>query len=532
MFNITNASLFLVNMSRNINKLINENELSQKINKIGRNVFSYIYKNQNAMRVGIWSYLLIEASVFASEVISNANLYNLDTCQNIVCNLWRDNIENADFFSNTVEFRCNLSNPNYHPFYFLKNCMIELCNYTKSIELDREECSNFTEESKELFSTTELWNSICHKKVFRHDDIFKETIFINSCIKKLCNYINIFYIELDKNLYDLCHNINSEKINEFVLKLSKINHKLKIKIHEDNNWTSTNTIMSILSSTVINTVSVLGIINTEIVYHIIKNSTEHLNMPFRILGIRNMMTTILENIKSLTNQQVITDELLPKEGKISELFVETHTLVSELSDILDPTFSYLEYNKVVEENDIIDESKIGVISSDSLLKALLGGSHITNIQEEKSLCDSSKFIQEFIDDYKSSNLEGYDISAIQMNRLKHCLQNWQNAFCYYSNELFCKFPEPLDTNSGMLLIPNEQMNCMFSNLRELCYFLIDGLWCNWTLFLKTLPATENFFPNDTNCRWDFATLKIEENTENYQIQALGSCYNQTSFLKV
>lgn len=534
MFNITNLPLFLGNISRNLNKLINENEFPQKINKTVRNIFSYIHRNQNAVRVSIWSYVLIEASVFASEVISSANSYDLDTCQDMVCNLWRDNIENRDFFSNTVEFRCNLSNPNYHPYYFLKNCMIDLCNYTKSIELDREECSNFSEESNELFSTTELWNSICHKKVFRHNDIVKETTFINGCIKNLCNYINIFDIELDKNLYDLCRNINPQKINELLLKISKINHKLKIKTHEYNSWTSINTIISILFSTVTNTFSLLGILKAEIVHYIIKDSTKQSNMPFRILSIRNIMTSILQNIQSLSHEQVTRDQLVLTEGEISELFVETRNLLSELSDILDPTLSYLEDNKVIQEKAIIDNSNIGVISSDALLKALLGESHLTNIQGKKSLSDSRKFIQEFVDDYKYSYLEGHDISTIQMNRLKNYLENWQNAFCYYSNELFCKFPDPLDTNtiSGVYLIPTEQMNCIFSNLSQLCYFLINGLWCNWTLFLKTVPGTENFFSNNTDCPWDFVTLKIQENTENYEIQALGSCYNQTSFLKV
>lgn len=542
--NITNAKFCLINIATNFNKLIDENEILQRISKIGRNVFTYLHKNQNIVRASIWSYVLIEASVLASQSISTSDSYDLETCQNIVCNLWSDNIESRDFFSPTVEFRCNSSHPNHYAFDFLKECMIDLCQYGKNIELSWEGCSNFSQEPEELFSTNEIWNSICPKKTFRHNNIVKKITYINSCIKTFFNYTNIFQIKLDQNLYDLYENINVEKINQILFKLSKITDKLNMKIREDHSWTNVNTIMLMASSTVMNTVSFFGIINTGIMHSIINNSTQELSIYLRKLDIKNMMNRILENISLLNTMQIEIDQQLVKE-EISKIFIKVQNLISELYDVFASNFSYLEHNKIIQERPMSqddkinfienDDDKIGVISSDVLLKAILEGPRITNIPVVELLCDSKKIIQQFIDNNRLDNLEGEDIIAMQVNHLKHCLQNWQKAFCYYSNQLFCRLPEALDSNAKMLFIPHEQMNCIFPNLHRLCYFLIDGLWCNWTLLLEHFSETENFFSNNANCTWDFVTLKIQQSDmdiNSYQLQALGSCYNQTSFFRV
>lgn len=150
--------------------------------------------------------------------------------------------------------------------------------------------------------------------------------------------------------------------------------------------------------------------------------------------------------------------------------------------------------------------------------------------------DTKTFIQQFVDDLMFYTVEGYDIATIQADRLRQSFQTWQNAFCYYYNELFCRFPLVRHDDEISILIPDHHMDFIVSKqLRALCYLLLDDLWCNWTKFLEILSGTNSSTSVNTKCSWDHLTLKLYQDLENvnqYEVETVGLCYNQTVMVKV
>lgn len=252
--------------------------------------------------------------------------------------------------------------------------------------------------------------------------------------------------------------------------------------------------------------------------------------------------------------------------------MEVQHLITEVTETLEHSFSYHEHNRIGNNLGNIQEvGRIGIQSVASpaivplvgkgvegmLVKVVNGVAVVSelikcnkegdpilqnptnsSLENEVSIDTLKTFIQQFVDDLTFYSVEeGNDITTIQANRLKESLQRWYNAYCYYAEQLFCRFPLPTHKDQVVIFIPDDHIYSWISKkLSGLCYVFLDNLWCNWTIFLETLTEIKNTTDsNNTHCPWDHVVLKVEQDIQDahqYQIEALGSCYNQTLLLKV
>lgn len=568
---ISNVTLCENYIYENFDKLIRENGILRKIYNVTNSIFTYFHRNQNAVQTALWSYLFIELGGVASEIVLTEVEYNLNTCQDSVCRLWEQDGNARNLFSPGIEIRCNSSSPIYSPFDFLEKCTFELCNYAKKMNANLQWCSNFSDyittetNTDPLNSIPNLWSRLCPKKKFRHNSLIKEATYINSCIINLCSNIDILESTLKASLSNLCENLNTSKMDELLTRLTKVIHEAEKKAEEEVGWTKGNTLASIISSIATITSSVIATIITVITYRIAKSNGGLGNIASILNSLRDVTHGIVQTIERLTASQTLSN---PTDIAMNNFISEVRGLTSDVSEILEHSIVYHEnvmtVNQAISTNEVEGLGKIqatGIIGAGGtpikiMLESTAALINIVStsreeihsvIQENLTIfssenqnirINSKNFIQNFIDDSIFYALENSDIAATQADRLKYSLKIWQNAFCYYFNQLFCRFPLKNHINEIIILVPDNHINTLISKkLPGLCYYILENLWCNWGAFLNILSEKNHTISNGTYCLWDFVTLKIQENTtdhqiNHYRIEASGSCYNQTIMIKV
>lgn len=555
--------------------------IKERVYGVGKKALNCLVRNKYALALSLWSYVLIEASVFGLDQISTEGEYNLAKCRQVVCSIWKNSTEQRNLFSNTsnaLELRCDSSHPNYHAFYFFEECMNYLCDYVKNAGINLKACLDFnpyavTEASREeLHLTSELWNRLCPKKHFRHKNLISEATYINSCIISSCNYFDTFEVKLEPGLSELCENMNAPKLNELLAKLSKIIHHAEKKMEEDDGWSRANTVSAIIASVSTIAVSVIATVTTIFTYQMTKTHTLSSNIPSIIAALRGIANGALETTRALTNSQNLAGAMGSADIILNDFLVEVQHLITEVTETLEHSFSYHEHNRIGNNlGNIREVGKIGIQSlappaivplvstgvEGILVKVVNGVAVVSQLSKsnkaDNPILESSTdsplkskvsidrlktFIQQFVNDLTfPSSKEGRDIATTQANRLKESLERWQNAYCHYIEQLFCRLPLPIHKDQDIIFIPDDHIHSWITKkLSGLCYVFLDNLWCNWTMFLETLTDTNNtIHSNNTYCPWDHVVLKLKQDIQDahqYQIEALGSCYNQTLLLKV
>lgn len=589
MINTANISSYGSNLYENFYQLVRKTGITEQICDVVKGIFNYCNRHQNALQAFTWYCLFIEAGSLTFETTHD----NLDTCQDLVCHLWNTTNETRHLFSPHIEFRCNPSNPNYQPFYFVKECLSKLCEYAKQVNLNFAACVSYNnsvskEDSKpSLDLTYELWDKLCPKKHFRHPNLIKEATYINSCIASLCNYLNTFEVTVESELSDMCKHANTLKLNELLDRLSKLIHNSEKKLEEDDGWTRANTVTSIIASVATIAVSTIATITTVITYRLTRpTNVVPTDTPSVINGLRGIMRGVFETTRALGNIELRTGHLATENIAMNNLISEVRSLVSEVTEVVEHSFSYNTGNMEIESqagaqivtgafggvglgagiigtggtggtrgseisrtfletgktfqvirniSDFGQESTLPQFT-DQINSVLLDKINSSFPYHQNSINDTKTFIQQFVDDLMFYTVEGYDIATIQADRLRQSFQTWQNAFCYYYKELFCRFPLVRHNDETSILIPDHHMDFIISKqLRALCYLLLDDLWCNWTKFLEILSVTNSYSPVDTKCSWDRLTLKLYQDLQNvnqYEVTTIGLCYNQTLLVKV
>lgn len=323
-----------------------KNEIKHKICNIARNIFSYLQRNQHAIRAGLWSYLFIEGGIAASALITAEVVYDLDSCQNMICQQWNNSIENRNKFSSSIEFRCNPTSPNYHPFSFLDKCMNELCDYMAAIGKDLIGCRHFfnnsdTDSHEEAQAIpSQLWKALCPKVHLRHHHPMKELTVINSCIHNICNYYAQFKTEATKIIINFCENKNLDRLNDLVDRMGKIVHELEKKAEQEDGWTRTNTIASLVTSllSIIGAGFAIGI--TIVTY---KVQVKTANVRPILLNLRNMFPPIIEAVAALREEnEANTVEESQQIDAMNTFISEAQNLVCDLSEVITHSGSYEE----------------------------------------------------------------------------------------------------------------------------------------------------------------------------------------------
>ncbi|MGL4348458.1 MAG: hypothetical protein ACRCSV_03265 [Chlamydiales bacterium] len=191
-----------------------------------------------------------------------------------------------------------------------------------------------------------------------------------------------------------------------------------------------------------------------------------------------------------------------------------------------------EHTEINKENNILLKTveKLGTLTVAEKYKDIFNNDSIIY---SNPIFNEKDFIQQFVNDFKFEVFDWFDLITIQAERLREHVTNWNNAFCYYVSEmLFCRFPLREHSNETSIILPDNHIDyIIYKNLKILCYIILDNLWCNWSQFTQILLEKNYTAFNQTKCPWDFVGIRIHQYGDNYKIEAIGDCYNQTFFLK-
>lgn len=581
----TNEEVHLQFHSRN--RQIN---CKQKTCNIAKQVFHFLYQNQTALAVAIWSYVFIEVGVVASELaFGEKQISDLDSCRNILCNQWHENIDTRYKAPSHIEDRCNPSGHKDNSLYFFTECMNDLCEYMSAIGKKIYACTAIFNKSRteshsapitdsaeeESNFTLELWNKLCPKKKFRRKNDLRELAYLNKCIKKICRHSTIFKITLDKSVMDWCHNLSVDKLYKLLRKLTKLLDESQKKKPDE--WTQANIIGTLVTAVTGVIVGVTSVIGTVITCKAAKTASSMARtIPSLTSGLQSIVMGATETTKAIIEAGgAAGGESIP---------METLTVMSEVSEAIEHSLSYYSAEETALESgagnlgaksvgknmgsiagSIIQSvgTNVGATAlntgsvAGSIVKSILPGIGVSvrspageilksDIGEEANSNASNSVIdriekiqQEYLNDFVFGPLEDYNITERQTFRLKHSLSHWKNAFCYYQfpTNVFCRLPLPRHILETIILIPIENLRKVFSkNVPGLCYSFWKDLWCNWGKFFDILSIDRKVIANNNTCPWDQFVLTVEESSDNlYQIGSKireNGCYNETVMIRV
>lgn len=552
----------------NSHSSVKKNEIKQKVYNIATRFFRYILQNQHAIGIALWSYVSIEVGMAMSTLIPSEIVYDLESCENLVCQQWNKSIEDRNNFSSSIEFRCNSSLPNYQPFFFLENCLNDLCEYITTSGKNLNLCTDLFHQNSTNFNyeesgmTPELWNALCPKVHLRHLHPLKEIRSKYSCIENICNYYSIFNPVLDSTFIKFCENKNLEKLGKLVDRMQKLVHSLEKKIEEDDNWTRVSVVAGAIGGLIGIVGSIFSIALSVVAY---KGQSMNANIRPIVIGLKNMVSPVTETISAVTAEtSLLTGSSV---DPISNLLGEVQELMQDVSEVI----SHLGYGSAAPAvTGIVGSalSGIGVAKVSGRSKGVALGEEIkavgskvvsttaseilNTIRTSNGLTDRLKFksialqgqtfllsnnsyqdgiLQEYLNDFIFGPFKDSELTQVQGSRLKSSLEGWDKAYCYYQrpNILFCRFPLHRHLNDSGIIVPDHYMSIIAAkNIPGICYILLNELWCNWDKIFNIFFETENVHPQMGDCPWDQLALNIHE----HKITAIGRCYNQTAGMKV
>lgn len=494
-----------------------ESGIHQKIYHIGKRIFSYLCSHQTALTAlaaVIWSYKFIEV-VTASELVTTAGVYDLESCQDMVCHHWNNSMEARENFSPIIRFRCNSSHQYYYPFSFLDKCMHTLCEHMTSIGRYLPECFQYSSDPLPPHSLGTLWKEVCPNNPNMTWPSRKRTKYMVNCLKNLCNYYDTFNINTDPRLGEWCFNRNIEKLQKSLKNLYKKLMRSEITTEE---WTQ-NSLLAALIQAVDNILSgISSMLSTIVTFEI---SMDRMSIEDNISPLRDGLKKILfaasEGIKDLAST----------EGeKLSKRLVNS---LLEISDNLNNLFSYQE--GITQEELATKSFDIDNITIDSQNE-----SDFVPVPYERNVTESLlSLYNEYLNDYSfPSLLSGLaSIRKKQLMRFILSITKWVSAYCFYHfpSTLFCRLPITFATQKVDAAYPYLQKFSQGKGLNLLCHVLDRDVWCDFEKLLSLVCYKRNSSIT-AHCRWDHMLLELERNSDNiYKINLIGDCFRETFIFK-
>lgn len=191
----------------------------------------------------------------------------------------------------------------------------------------------------------------------------------------MCNYFNTFDIKVEHDLTNLCQHSNTLKLGELLDRLSRLIHNSEKKLEEDNGWTRANTVTSIIASVATIAVSAIATVTTVITYRLTRRpDVTATSLPSSVVnGLRGIMRGLLETTQALGNADLRTGELLTENIAMNNLITEVKSLVSEVSEVVEHSFSYHEGTMIRGNEAIASQLGVGGIGGIGIGVVGLGG---------------------------------------------------------------------------------------------------------------------------------------------------------------
>lgn len=525
-----------------------ENRITRKISQVAKNIFTYFCRNQYALQAGVWSYLIIEVSTF----VINSNAFesgmNLDTCQNIICDIWNKEPKMSAItspfhnFPSTIDLRCNASSENFMPYYFLSSCIRDLCSYMGvanipfSICID-DEIRNSSVINDYTNNTFSMIEKICPWDKDKTSDLTQQGIYLSICLKEICDYFTNFQLQEENAILNaLCHTPYIENVNTYVAKLTEISNKTNENLESRSAWgknTAASAIIIALSATA---VSIISCWNAGLVLRI---SDEASSTSTSLYSLQQALGSMLQGtdrtLQSVSHIARSNPALeMAQHTELDTLLTQVRGLISDVRETMEHSFTYGEGAPIENErgsfNNVAGEE----------IKRLIFGSDLKEeghffISQDKATLEKV-LVQQFIDDRIFNFQNATHLSILHLSHLKDLLIRWHNAFCVYRHRLFCRFPLEKYINETGAFIPMEYFEQItFSRAPGLCFSILNDLWCNWSKAIKMLTGRTDTLEITGYCPLDMLNFQVEQSEDNpnfYAINALGSCYNQTVLIKV
>lgn len=538
---IGNLSVNTLFSSKNLYSFCIENRVTQKVSQVGKNIFSYFSRNQHALQLAVWSCLFIKVSTFMFDDDTHASGMNLDTCQNIVCDIWSRHPRMSQItspshnFPSIVNSRCNTSYDSYTPYYFLSSCLDDLCNYMQKALIPFSLCKDYIAQNltlnianpKHVFSVIE---KICPWDNIKNKDILNQGVHLSICLKQICDYFIHFYAEAENEILKrLCQNPYIESINSISTKLSEIADEGNKKLQENDSWGKNTGATVVIVGMAVTGVSILACWNAGLIIQLkdIGSSTSTSLYSFQ-QTVGNMLqgaSNTLSNVNNIeTSSSNVPGEVLPN-TELGNMGRQVKDLINNAQELIENSFSYPEEGLIPDED--LQSSFLNTEREELQPVETM----VTNeISEEKI------YIQKFIDTTLRYFEDASKISFLHLDYLKESFENWHNAFCFYRHRLFCRFPFERYMHETPTSIPLDYFETItLEKLPGLCFSIFNDLWCNWTKAIRMLTRGIDNLELIGYCPSDSLYLEIERagnSTEFYQMNALGNCYNQTLVVKV
>lgn len=412
--------------------LIRKQTLEEKICGIVKKVIAFLNRNQFAITVSFFSFLLSKSIVNSLEDLSieSTTMDQLQNCQDRICAYWNETMHNEKIIGwskhqlSKLQSRCDASHPHYNPFKSLKRCMNAWCKYANREGATLPECID------PLQKLIDAWNIFCPKAEFNRLRRIRKVPYMNHCIRKFCDY---FRKSAEKStFYFFCSSI---EINDSIEKLYNLLKEWKEE-HTQKELTNKNleTALSITSSSVGIISAGISVIATIIGCCVAKVTIS--SFPDVSKGLRNIVDTTLLYARQATTTPPDSMAVAEVDRQISQISSHInsvyHDATSSVSSIEGTNLEELHFNFGYQEAIAEEELSLHRNSLEEIIRA-------EEILDTERFLESSifsqgivqKFIemtknsQEFMDSQNSSLLSNNtDLYEITEGTIKMVLRNF------------------------------------------------------------------------------------------------------------
>lgn len=374
--------------------------LEEKIRGVVKKVIAFINRNQFAITVSFFSFLLSKSIANSLEDLSieSTTMDQLQNCQDRICAYWNETMHNQQIIWGSkqqllrLQSRCDASHPYYNPFKSLKRCMKAWCKYANREGAPLSECID------PLQKLIDAWNTFCPKAEFNRLRRSRKVPYMNQCIRKFCE--NISRTAEKSTFYFFCSSI---EINNSIEKLYNLLKEWKEE-HNQKELINRNleTALSITSSSI-------GIISagTSVIATIIGCCVAKVTIssfPDVSKGLRNIVDSTLLYARQATTSPPDSMSIAEVDSQLSQISSHInsvyHDATSSLSSIQGTNLEELHFNFGYQEG-IAEEN---LSSYKNSLEEIITAEEIrdTEIFLESSIF-SQGIVQKFMEMTKNSS---------------------------------------------------------------------------------------------------------------------------------
>lgn len=359
----------------------NESYLKKKVYRVAKKTLDFLSKNQKALAIAAFSYLVIEVGVVASELaFRDKYISHVESCRNLLCSELKK-VDSSQNIPSHIKSHCHSSSSKTTSWYAFKECIDNLCEFmnlmgqkfyactgifNKSVSQIPNTLSVDSTESMETKSnfTLELWNKLCPKKKFRQRDKLQELAYLNKCIKRVCKHTSLSTVNLDKSIMNWCNTISVNKLYKLLRRLTHILDESQKKNPDE--WTQANIIGTLVTAVSAIVVGATSIIGTIITCKTAKAaSSVARNIPSLTSGLQTIVTGTTETTRAIL-QATGT-------GTVEVIPMETLNIMSQISETLSHSFSYYSVEDIPLESGVVNiqsGSNVGAESMDTHIESM------------------------------------------------------------------------------------------------------------------------------------------------------------------